>query len=130
GFSGSGPLRAPVLLGLEPAILLPPAVVGHLGHADRAHRIGHALPLRDQDIHLAQLGDDLLGLVPLAWHRGPPSCPKTYLRMDHFSGGGSVADFEFHAPAGERPLPLCFVTLELFTGEIHRYWQDDLATMP
>jgi hypothetical protein len=41
-----------------------------------------------------------------------------------------VADFEFHAPAGERPLPLCLVTLELFTGEIRRYWQNDLATMP
>jgi hypothetical protein len=40
-----------------------------------------------------------------------------------------VADFEFHAPAGERPLPLCLVTLELFTGEIRRFWQNDLAAM-
>src|ERR671916_2423409 len=63
----------------------------NLGHADGAYGIGHALPLRDQDIHLAQLGDDLLRLVPLAGHRGPPSCPKTYLRMDHFSGGGSIS---------------------------------------
>src|SRR4029450_2459708 len=84
-------LQAPDLLGLEPAILLPPAVAGHLGHADRAHGTGHALPLRDPDIPLAQLGDDLLRLVPLARHRGPPSCSKTYLRMDHFSGGGSGA---------------------------------------
>src|SRR5215207_5889799 len=84
-------LQAPDLLGLEPAVLLPPAVVGHLGHTDRAHGVGDALALRDQDVHLAQLGDDLLGLVPLARHRGPPSCPKTYLRTDHFTGGGSVA---------------------------------------
>jgi hypothetical protein len=27
--------------------------------------------------------------VPLAWHGGPPWKPKAYLRVDHFSGGGS-----------------------------------------
>jgi hypothetical protein len=36
-------------------------------------------------------GGDLLGLVPLAWHRGPPWGPKHYLRMDHFTGSGSIA---------------------------------------
>src|SRR5689334_622151 len=59
-------LQAPDLVALEPAILLAPAVVGHLADADRAYGVGHALPPRDQDVHLAQLGDDLLGLVSLA----------------------------------------------------------------
>ena len=82
-------LRTPDLLGLEPTELLPPAVIGHLGDADRTNGVGHAPALRGQDVHLAQLGDDLLGLASLARPRGPPCCPKTYLRMDHSRGGGS-----------------------------------------
>src|SRR5215217_7697996 len=49
-----------------------------------------AVAERGQDIHLAQLGDDLLGRVSLARHRGPPRGPKPYLRADHFGGGGST----------------------------------------
>jgi hypothetical protein len=47
------------------------------------------LHLRGQDVDLAQLADGLLGRVPLTWHGNPPCCPKTYLRVDHFSGGDS-----------------------------------------
>src|SRR5919108_1831455 len=31
-------------------------------------------------------------------------------------------DFEFTAPPGERPTPLCFATRELFTGRRHTAW--------
>src|SRR5919206_479232 len=61
------------LLALEPAVLVSPAVVGHLGDADGADRIGDGVALREQDIDLAQLGDDLLRLASLPRHRGPPS---------------------------------------------------------
>jgi len=37
-----------------------------------------------------------------------------------------VADFEFCAPAGERPSPICLVARELRTGRTLRLWQDDL----
>src|SRR5262245_45806634 len=33
-------------------------------------------------------------------------------------------DFEFNAPPGGRPEPLCVVARELFTGELHRLWLD------
>ena len=32
------------------------------------------------------------------------------------------ADFEFHVPAGERPLPLCLVARELRSGRLVRLW--------
>jgi len=49
-----------------------------------------------EDMHAAvklhKLGNDLLGLVSLPRHRGPPSrLQKPYLRSDHFKGGGSRA---------------------------------------
>ncbi len=37
-----------------------------------------------------------------------------------------LADFEFQAPPGERPTPVCLVARELGSGRIHRLWQDDL----
>src|SRR5215218_5657716 len=37
-----------------------------------AAAFGNALPLRHQHIHLTQLRNDLLGLVSLPRHRGPP----------------------------------------------------------
>src|SRR5215207_1181836 len=60
------------LIALEPAKLLAPAVVRDLRNPNRAYRLGNALPLRHQHIHLAQLRNDLLGLVSLPRHRGPP----------------------------------------------------------
>jgi DNA polymerase I len=35
-------------------------------------------------------------------------------------------DFEFQAPAGERPRPLCLVARELRTGRRMRLWRDEL----
>src|SRR3954452_5841248 len=60
------------LIALEPAKLLAPAVVRDLRNPNRAYRVGNALPLRHQHVHLAQLRNDLLGLVSLPRHRGPP----------------------------------------------------------
>lgn len=38
-------------------------------------------------------------------------------------------DFEFYAPAGENPRPLCLVAKNFVTGETHRYWEDELVQM-
>ncbi len=46
--------------------------VASVERLDGANGIGHARPLRDQHIHLAQLRDDLLRLVSLPRHIGPP----------------------------------------------------------
>ena len=35
-------------------------------------------------------------------------------------------DFEFHAPGGHRPTPICMVALELHTGKTLRLWQNEL----
>src|ERR1700756_965015 len=82
-------LQALDLLNLQPAKLLTPAIVGHLAHTDLPNRLRHALALRDQNVDLAQLRDDLFGLVALPCHYSPPGCQKTYLKSDHFNGGGS-----------------------------------------
>src|SRR5262245_28629555 len=66
------PSHALDLLDLQPAKLLTPAIVGHLAHTDLPDRLRHALALRDQNIHLAQLRDHLFGLVSLPCHRSPP----------------------------------------------------------
>src|SRR5215203_953791 len=60
------------LITLEPAKLLAPAVVRDLRNPNRAYRLGNALPLRHQHVNLAQLRNNLLGLVSLPRHRGPP----------------------------------------------------------
>jgi hypothetical protein len=41
-----------------------------------------------------------------------------------------LADFEFTAPAGERPSPVCLVARELRSGRLLRLWQDGLRRMP
>jgi hypothetical protein len=41
-----------------------------------------------------------------------------------------VADFEFAAPPGERPKPLCLVARELFSGRRFRVWCDEFETCP
>lgn len=38
-------------------------------------------------------------------------------------------DFEFSAPPGERPVPICMVARELRTGRTIRVWQDELRRM-
>src|SRR3954447_17252368 len=37
-----------------------------------------------------------------------------------------LADFEFSAPPGERPTPVCLVAREFRSGRTLRLWQDDL----
>src|SRR5664280_1348253 len=46
-------LQAFHLLGLQPAVLLAPPVIGNLAHADLANDISNVLPLRYQDIGLS-----------------------------------------------------------------------------
>ena len=45
--------------------------------------------------------------------------------LDHYREVWAV-DFEFHAPDGERPIPLCMVARELRSGRLIRAWQDEL----
>ena len=40
-----------------------------------------------------------------------------------------AADFEYHAPAGPRPAPICLVATELRTGRQLRLWEDQLARL-
>jgi len=37
-----------------------------------------------------------------------------------------LVDFEFSAPPGERPIPVCLVAREFRSGRTVRLWQDDL----
>lgn len=41
----------------------------------------------------------------------------------------TLIDFEFQAHDGERPVPICLVAHELFTGRTHRIWEDELQSM-
>src|SRR4029453_6930447 len=38
-----------------------------------------------------------------------------------------VVDFEFYAPTGERPTPLCLAARELFSRRLRTCWLQDLA---
>jgi hypothetical protein len=40
-----------------------------------------------------------------------------------------LCDFEFHAPSGERPEPLCLVAREFRTGRTLRLWVDELRRL-
>src|ERR1039457_7611625 len=42
---------------------------------------------------------------------------------------GAVADFEYFAAPGERPLPVCLVAQELASGCTHRVFQEELLSM-
>jgi len=54
--------------------------------ADCVHSV---LALRDQNIDLPPRRDDLFRLVSLPCHYSP-LMSETYLKLDHFNGGGSV----------------------------------------
>ena len=41
-----------------------------------------------------------------------------------------AVDFEFTAPLGERPTPICMVARELHSGRTIRRWQDELTPSP
>src|SRR5690606_17754187 len=53
--------------------------------------IRHRHALAAQNLNLPKLRDDLVGLVSLVCHRGPPSWSKPYFKVDPFNGGGSKA---------------------------------------
>src|SRR5262249_29378173 len=80
------------LVALQAAELLPPPVVGHLAHPDRADRFRYALTLRGQNINLPQLGDDLFRLVAPPWHSGPPC------EQNHSSGWTTSAEVDHFGP--------------------------------
>ncbi|MFD2258225.1 hypothetical protein ACFSMZ_00385, partial [Chelativorans composti] len=42
------------------------------------------------NLNLPKLRDDLVGLVSLVGHCGPPSGSKPYFKVDPFNGGGSI----------------------------------------
>jgi len=47
----------PDLVGLQPASLLAPSVVGELRHTDRPHRLGNRSTLRHKHVNLPKLRD-------------------------------------------------------------------------
>jgi DNA polymerase I len=49
--------------------------------------------------------------------------------LSHFKNIWLV-DFEFCQPEGERPVVVCMVASELFTGRVLRRWRDELAAPP
>src|SRR5262249_29776534 len=53
-----------------------PPIIRYLAHADLADCIHHVLALRDQNIDLTQLRDDLFRLVSLPCHCSPPGCQR------------------------------------------------------
>jgi hypothetical protein len=40
-----------------------------------------------------------------------------------------LADFEYHAPTGERPEPLCMVAIEYRSGQTFKLWADELRVL-
>src|SRR5262249_28719659 len=73
----------------QPAELLAPPIIRHLAHPDLANGVHHVLALRDQNIDLPQLRDDLFRLVSLPCHCSPPGCQRhtssrtTSMGVDH-----------------------------------------------
>jgi len=64
--------QPPGFLGLHPAVLLPPAVVGRLRHLDDAADLDDSLALGDQLLGGLELADDLLRRVPGPFHGRVP----------------------------------------------------------
>src|SRR5690606_39180006 len=83
-------LQLPKLVTAHAAILLAPPVIRQLRNADLANRIRHRHALPAQNLSLPKLRDDLVGLVSLVCHCGPPSWSKPYFKVAPFNGGGSI----------------------------------------
>src|SRR5690606_4533934 len=66
------------------------------GNADLANGIRHRHALAAQNLNLPKLRDDLVGLVSLVCHCGPPSWSKPYFKVDPFNGGGSLIAMTSH----------------------------------
>src|SRR5262249_55967951 len=69
-------LQALHLLALQPAKLLAPPIIRHLAHPDLADCVHHVLALRNQNIDLPQLRNDLFRLLSLPCHCSPPGCQR------------------------------------------------------
>src|SRR5690606_15831239 len=82
--------QLPKLVTAHAAILLAPPVERQFGNADLANGIRHRHALAAQNLNLPKLRDDLVGLVSLVCHCGPPSWSKPYFKVDPFNGGGSL----------------------------------------
>src|SRR5262249_15749887 len=86
-------LQALHLLGFQPAELLAPPIIRHLTHPHLADCLHHVLALRDQNLDLPQLRDDLFRLVSLPCHCSPPGCQRhtssrtTSMGVDHRGRG-------------------------------------------
>ena len=65
------------VVGLHPAVLVAPAVVGLLRDLDLLRCLGERLPLTGQPLHLPQLAHDLLRRVPASFHRDVLLCPPS-----------------------------------------------------
>src|SRR5690606_20512449 len=96
-------LQLPKLVTAHAAILLAPPVERQFGNADLANGIRHRHALAAQNLNLPKLRDDLVGLVSLVCHCGPPSWSKPYFTVDPSNGGGSDVARQAEPPA--RPMP-------------------------
>jgi hypothetical protein len=54
----------------HPSALLPPPVIGNIGDPEDLDDIPHLLALADQDVRLAQFGNDLFGTITLLRYAG------------------------------------------------------------
>src|SRR5262249_1338494 len=93
------------LLGLQPAELLAPPIIRHLAHPDLADCVHHVLALRDQNIDLPQLRDDLFRLVSLPCHCSPPGCQRhtssrtTLMGVNHDDNGAEHVSEDSQEPS-------------------------------
>ena len=71
--AGLGSQNVPLSLKTYTALLLPPPVVGLLGHPDLFAHLNHGLSLGQSHLRLTQLDEDLLGRKSLPCHPLPPS---------------------------------------------------------
>src|SRR5262249_36131177 len=71
-----------------------PPIIRHLAHADLADCVHHVLALRDQNIDLPQLRNDLFRLVSLPCHCSPPGCQR------HTSSRTTSMGVDQRAPEG------------------------------
>src|SRR4029078_1710450 len=82
-------LQALHLLALQPTELLAPPIIRTLAPPYRGDGVHHVLALRDQNIDLPQLRNDLFRLVSLPCHCSPPECQRhtssrtTSMGVDH-----------------------------------------------
>ena len=80
------------LIGAHATVLLAPTVVGLLGDADLASDVHPRRAMRQLHFCLAQLSDDLFGLVLLPGHRASPCVGRILSRNPGSVVGGPVSD--------------------------------------